>query len=304
MNVSVRHLRALVLLSKLRNFSLAAKELEMTQPALSQAIGRLEKTLGSRLLDRTTRSVQLTPFAESIIQRLSYTLSELDEIFDVANSFKGGHIGMVSISCLSSIAIKLMPDVILECHQAHPRLCVSVQEDNSNGVRGRLLTGAAEIGIASESQSHDQLHFTPFLEDRIGVVMRRDHPLAEEHVLRWKDLRPYKLVMMSSESGLPNLFATLAAHGIQLNDAVCVASHFGTITAFISKGLGIGILPSVAWPTNDDPLLCARPLKDPDIIRDVGLIRRRGRTLSPAAEILSSLLRSEIAKVERTWHGV
>lgn len=294
MNISIRHLKAFVTLASLRNFGLAAKEVGISQPALSQAINKMEKTLGYTLIDRSTRSVELTPIALALLPRLTQNLREIEDLLSDISIFEQGFSGQVSISCLSSIAVNILPSIILECQQAHPLLRVHIQEDNSTGVENRVISGQAEIGICSGSSNHDRLSFSPFVEDKLGVVLPRQHVLADKKEIQWSELQPVRLVLMSAETGLPKLINHPSNQGVNLNKVTCIASHFGTITAFINKGLGIGILPSIAWPKYDDPHLKAIPLINPVITREIGLIRLRGRTLSPGALILSKMLQEKI----------
>lgn len=296
MNVSLRHLKALTLLAETKNFGLAAQKLGISQPALSQAIARLEQTLAVKLIDRTTRSVKLTPYAESIVLRLRYSVAEIEELLSPAGIDKESFSGQVTLSCLSSIALKIMPEVIENYHALHPRIRISVQEDNSSGVVHRVLSGVAEIGICSDGVQNEQLSFSPFLTDQMGVVMRRDHPLSQQEEVRWPDIYPFTLILMSKESGLPKLLRRSGLHGVYLPEASFVASHFGTVIAWILRGLGLGVLPKVAWPDLEDLDLVARPLVAPVIAREVGLIKKRGRTLSKRAQVLAEM-------IEQTMHN-
>lgn len=290
MNISLRHLKALTLLAETKSFGLAAQKLGMSQPALSQAIARLEDSLAVKLIDRTTRSVKLTPFAESIVLRLRYSVMEIEELLSPAGIESHSFSGQVTMSCLSSIALKIMPQVIDGYHALHPRIRISVQEDNSSGVVHRVMSGAAEIGICSDGVQNEQLSFKTFLSDQMGVVMPRNHSLSQYAEVPWNEIYSSQLIMMSNESGLPKLLNRLGSQGRNLPEGSFVASHFGTVIALVRRGLGLALLPKVAWPQTDDLDLVARPLVAPIIAREVGLIKKRGRTLSKRAHVLAEMI--------------
>lgn len=293
-NASIRQLQAFVALAALRNFRQAASQLQMSQPALSQAIARLERNLGETLVDRTTRSVQLTPFAESILPRLSQTLAEMEEIFGAMSTLKSGQVGRVTLSCLSSIAVRLIPNVLLASGRQHPLLRITIYEDNSTGVCERVLTGQAEVGICSEISESEQLVFSPFFTDEIGVVLSRSHPLARHRQLFWSDLDDERMVLMSPETGLPRLLERVRSPCARTERAVCLASHWNTAYALVTRGVGISLLPTIAWPEPDHDELVAIPLRGPMVTREIGLVRKRGRTLSTAAQTLFGMLREEM----------
>lgn len=290
MNISLRHLKALTLLAETKSFGLAAQKLSMSQPALSQAIARLEESLAVKLIDRTTRSVKLTPFAESIVLRLRYSVMEIEELLSPAGIESQSFSGQVTVSCLSSIALKIMPQVIEDYYALHPRIRISVQEDNSSGVVHRVMSGAAEIGICSDGVQNEQLSFKPFLNDQMGVVMPRNHSLSQYAEVPWSAISASPLILMSNESGLPKLLTRLGSHGMDVAEGRFVASHFGTVIALVRRGLGLALLPKVAWPQTDDLDLVARPLITPIIAREVGLIKKRGRTLSKRAQVLAEMI--------------
>ena len=113
--------------------------------------------------------------------------------------------------------------------------------------------------------------------------MRRDHALAKKRRVTWAELAAYDFISVAKSSG-NRLLLDQALAGVQgAPQAIYEAQHVTTQLGLVEAGLGVAAVPAMAMPAADHPLLVSVPLVDPVVTRKVGLIRRKGRTLSPAA---------------------
>ena len=124
------------------------------------------------------------------------------------------------------------------------------------------------------------------LEERFVAACRRDHPLAAKRKVPWTELAKYDYVSVAKSSG-NRLLLDQALSGLPGRpQAIYEAQHVTTMLGLVEAGLGVAAVPSLAMPAADPPLLVSVPLLDPIVARKVGLIRRKGRTLSSAAQQL------------------
>ena len=134
--------------------------------------------------------------------------------------------------------------------------------------------------------------FTPLVNEPFVLACRRDHPLAKRSEVAWRELSDYRLIGVGRLSGNRVLLDHGLAHLDWRPSWFYEVQHLSTSLGMVEAGLGIAALPSLAMPAEDHPILVSRPLVDPVISRTLGLVRRRGSSLSPAAEqFVETLLR-------------
>ncbi|MGR7997395.1 MULTISPECIES: LysR family transcriptional regulator [unclassified Xanthobacter] len=279
MNMNLRQLRAFVAVAQTGSFSRAARSLGLSQSALSQAVQQLEGDLGLRLLDRTTRSVQLSAAGRDFLPGIQRVLADLDHQLQDLKDLKEHRRGQVSVTCVPSVALRLLPSVLAQFQAAHPMVSVTVKEAPRHQIIAGLRSGDAELGVANVPGDDPELDSSFLLTDVFALVMRRDHPLADRGEVTWAEasaagvvaMAPGTGIRLEMERGLP--VATAPHHE---------AEHPATLLAMVEAGVGVAPLPSLAWPRPDHPVLTFRPLVEPQVERQLFLIKRAGRDLSPA----------------------
>jgi len=283
MNVTLRQLRVFQSVALTRNFSRTGEAVGLTQPAVSRAIAELERELGLRLLDRTTREVELTEAGRSLSARLDRALDELDATLADVAGLADADGGKVRVASSPTLSAYLMPACIATCAREAPRvrflLLDRIQQDVLESVRG----GEVDFGVVVEPPEVDDLHCEPVLHDPFVLVMPTRHRLAHGKSVRWKALDGTALVLLDASSGSRRYVDdALARHG-----AVCKVAqelaHPTTVFQMVEAGIGLTVMPRLAVPPGGLHGLAVRPLL-PRLERTVMLVRRHDRALSPVAE--------------------
>ena len=281
-NLSLFEIEVFLQVDRLRSFRAAAEALGMSQPAVSRAVARAEGRLGVRLFDRNTRSVEPTPqgreFAAIAGRLIGDLRSSLDDLGDYFRSARG----RVAVAGLPSVTAGLLPPVIDRFRRSHPGVSVGVIDTLLDGVVGAVLSGEADLGIAGRP-ANDKVEFTRILSDRFVAILRQDHPLARASAVTWADLAGYPFVAMSRITSVrPLTDRGFAQAGVAVEPEFEV-SHLATAGALVAAGLGVTALPVLTLPVLAHPALTTRLLQGPEVTRDIGVLTRSGRTLSPAA---------------------
>jgi DNA-binding transcriptional LysR family regulator len=133
------------------------------------------------------------------------------------------------------------------------------------------------------SQEAD-VEFKVLLQERFVAACRRDHPLARKTRVSWSELYTHEYVAVDKTSGNRLLLDQALAAITPDMASVCETRHVTTTLGLVEAGLGVAAVPSMAMPLHDHPVLTSVPLVDPVVTRRVGIIRRRGRPLAPAAQ--------------------
>ena len=289
-NFELLDLRSFIAVVELGTFRKAADALNLSQPALSRRIQSLEAALGTPLLERTTRHVAPTAFGREI-EPLARRL--IDEFENQLLSISGPgdrQAGQVTIACVPTAAFYFLPKAIKEFNGQYPRIGFRVLDLSSAPALDSVARGEAEFGINFIGSSRGDLKFTPLVEDPFVLACRRDHPFATRRSLKWKDLEGQQLIGVSRASGNRVLLdSALAKTTVRLNWFYEV-NHLSTSLGLVERGLGVSVLPRLATPQEDHPLLMTVPLVDPVVTRNIGIVERRAGRLSPAAQRFRDML--------------
>jgi DNA-binding transcriptional LysR family regulator len=156
-------------------------------------------------------------------------------------------------------------------------------------VLAAVTRGEADFGLNFIGSQEPDIEFKPLLEERFVAACRRDHPLAKKRKVSWTELAAFDNIAVGKSSG-NRLLLDQALSGLEGRpQPIYEAQHVTTMLGLVEAGLGVAAVPSLAMPAADHPLLVSVPLIEPIVTRRVGLIRRMGRTLSPAAQQLYTL---------------
>ena len=286
MNFDLPDLRAFVAVSKLGSFRAAAAELHLSQPALSRRIEKLERALGVRLFHRTTRKVDMTTVGREFSYRATDLLNSLEQslmgIRDVA-----AHVsGEVTIACIPSAVRYFLPGILKAYHQRYPKILIRIIDQGANEVLTTVLRNEADFGLNYIGTQESDLEFEPMLKEPFVVACRPEHPLARKKKVTWSDLRAYDYMSVTKASGNRFLLDLALADNPERPRWYCEAQHVSTLVSLVEAGLGVAAVPRLSMPPDGHLTLISVPLVEPVITRTVGLIRRRGRPLSPAAQQL------------------
>lgn len=287
-DAKLQHLRYFVLVAELKSYRAAADRAARTQPAISLALRELEHRLGQPLFERGNKT-ELTPFGRHCLPEAKALLDHYQQAVEHMALAAESRIGRVSIACVPSFAGELLPDILSRYATEHPDVHISVEDDTALNVRHRVLEGRVDFGVASLYQPDPNLDFEPLMTDEMGLVCRADHSLAARgRPLAWADLVGQKLI---SNGSCRLLEGTPAQHVMER--AQFSVSNMISLKAVLRAGLGITSLPRLTHSPGESELVFIE-LREPRVERVLGLVSRRGQSLSPVAQSLRRRIREQL----------
>jgi DNA-binding transcriptional LysR family regulator len=289
MNVSLRQLRAFLAVAGHRHFRRAAEALHLTQPAVSRLIAELEAELDVRLFDRNTREVVPTEAGRYLEQALARVLDELDGVLGHARAQADPLRGRVRIAAVPTLSAGLVPAGIARSVREHPSLEILLRDQSQAQVLDSVRGGEVDFGLAIEPATTEEFDAETILRDPFRLVCRADHPFAGKASVAWKALAHESLILLDHASGSRRLIdAAFAARDIAVHVALEVG-HPHTAFRMVEAGIGVTVTPALSLDALR-PGLVALPLS-PTVTREVTLLRRRARSLSPPAQTFWNVLR-------------
>jgi DNA-binding transcriptional LysR family regulator len=288
MNITLRQLRVFLAVARQQHFRRAAESLHLSQPAVSRHIADLEDELGLRLFDRNTREVVPTESGRYLESAIGRVLDELEGVLAHVHSEGERRRGKVHVASVPTLSAGLMPQCIADCALRYPELTIQLHDQAQTLVLDSVLGGEVDFGLAVDPPAGGEFDRELILRDPFVLVCRPDHPLAKLERVPWRKLQGQSLVLLDYSSGSRRLIdRALESRGIQVD----IAQQTGhTLTAFrmVEAGLGVSISPALSPPP---PTLVTRPLT-PVEHRDVVLLKRRQRSLSPLASLVWERVRA------------
>jgi DNA-binding transcriptional LysR family regulator len=290
MNLDLGDLRAFVAVAERGSFHAAATDIHISQPALSRRVAKLEATLGVRLLERTTRKVELTTVGRDFARKARELLNGLDQSLLGISEIAERMSGEVTIACVPSAVRYFLPQVLQQYHEKYPRILLRIADDGAGDVLSSVVRGDADFGINYVGAHEPNIDFEPVLKEAFVVACRKDHALAKRRKVSWAELGKYDYMTVAKASGNRFLLDLALADTPGRPRSFCEVRHVMTVVSLVEAGLGIAAVPQLAMPPGDHPTLASIPLVEPSVTRTVGLIRRRGIALSPAAQHLYDMV--------------
>jgi len=283
MNVALRQLRAFLAVARHGSFSRAAQEVGLSQSAVSLSVRQLEIELGLKLLDRTTRQVHLTAVGTLLVASSSRLIGELDATLTELRDIGAQHRGHAKLACVPAVARSLMPRCVEHCWSRWPNISLDIDDSAATDVIRKVARGEVEFGIASGEFGSSELHVEPLMLDPFHLICRRDDPIASSGTVSWSQLAGRRLVMLNNTSGSRQVIETTLVRTGTKVDIVLEMAQPSSVLAMVEAGIGIAVVPELAAPRPDDVLLAVCRLVKPYVTRTILLLRRRDRSLSPAA---------------------
>lgn len=283
-NPTLRQLEAFLAVARTLSFSKASREVHLSQPGLSGAVRKLEETIGTRLFDRNTRHVVLTPAGTELLSVAEHLLSDLDFALDRMRDYLQGKRGRVAIAAAPSLSAAFVPEVIAKFQHAYPAITLQLHDVLSERCLELLRSGKVEVALTPEKRGDPALAHQDLFREHLVLFCRADHPLAKQRTVTWGQLAPLKHIAVSRTSSVRDLIdATFATVAQPVRPAFEV-ENVSTAIGLITNGLAVAVLPYSVLAQVNLGSVVHRRITGPEIDRNICIVTLKSRSLAPAAE--------------------
>jgi len=296
--IEFRHLRYFLAVAETLHFSKAAAQLGMAQPPLSQQIRSLERILGHRLFDRTTRGVRLTKVGQYFRERARNTVAKMRDDVEMTRRLGSGQEGILTVGFSGSVMLTTLPKAIERYRRLHPRIELRLREMVTAEQIPALLDGTLDLGFLRDGEPQDGLSMESILRERFIAVLPTRHKLAGRAAIHPGELRNERFVFFERRMGPLAFDRTVAcceAEGFRPN-IVQEAPQWPTVVRLIAAGSGISLAPA-----------CLADFAIPGVVYrkvrsrhwtsiDIGL---KPKLDNPAVEAFLNIVRGQFSKKSR-----
>jgi DNA-binding transcriptional LysR family regulator len=278
-----------------RSVSRGASLNGISQSAASQHLQELERRLDLALLDRTVRPMELTPAGKLYFELCRDVLRREGEFHAACEQFKDSVEGAVRVASIYSIGLSEMTRLRAEFAQRYPHAELSVEYLRPDKVYEAVLTDHADLGLVSYPESRRDLAVIPWREEEMAVAAAPGHPLAQRSVLTPADLDGVGYIAFDEDLMIRrHIDRFLREQGVEVR-VVMQFDNVPMIKEAVALGSGISILPDRTMQAEiEQGRLVSIPLDAPGLIRPIGIVHRRRKKLTRAAQSFLELLDAQV----------
>ncbi|CDG82931.1 LysR family transcriptional regulator [Janthinobacterium agaricidamnosum] len=292
-------LQAMVAVVDQGGFRSAALALNISQPALSRRIAKLEQALNVQLFERTTRRVALTLVGREFFNKAQEILDGVQRSLHNISDISRSHYSQVTVACVPSVAHNFLPPILQRFHQHYPRIRIRIVDEGAHEVLNHVARGDADFGVNFLGEHEKGIDFEAIVLERFVLACLSDHPLSSRDAVTWDDIAQYPYMTVGKSSGNRMMLDQAMAPAERRPPSFIEVRHVTSLLEMVKARLGIAVVPQLALPHDNPSALRAVPLVDPEITRTLGIIRRTGRILSPGAQELYHMLKEALPEHER-----
>ncbi len=283
--MDVRLIRYYITVVDEGNFSKAARHLHISQPSLSKAIQDLESRLGVQLLNRTTRSVEVTEEGRYFYEEGRRLLSHFSYVEQEMHRLKERGLPRLRIGMMESVKNWLI-DTIAQYREVNEQLQIELREIlSANDVKEMLITFEADVVITNHLLMEENIRTIALYEEPLALIVAEDHPLAQKEKWSREDFIQSEWVMFPD--GFQTKKNTQAYfHQLDIHPHVSYeVERFETAITLVEKGLGVTFLPeSYVMHLENHSRFIVKKMHEATLMRSVYLAYATNRHYSPSMQ--------------------
>ncbi|MBB4810808.1 LysR family carnitine catabolism transcriptional activator [Acinetobacter johnsonii] len=241
--MTLKQLKAFLVLARTLNYANAANELCLSQSALSLSIKTLEEELGGKLFKRNTRRVEITLEGQSLIPYAKKLLANWEDMEkDVKQRFKLNR-GTLNIASMPFATHAVLPEVMHDFAQQHPNISFSIHDITNEKIIEKVQEGIFEIGICFEPKANDQLIFQPIFNEDFLALLPKHHVLAKQKSVTWLELCSCPFVTLQNPSIIRHVIEEHCAALQVVLDLKVECHQISSLSHFVAYGMGVSAIP-------------------------------------------------------------
>lgn len=296
-HVTLRQLQVFESVARLLSHSHAAKELYLSQPAISMQIKQLEQGVGLPLFEQVGKQIHLTDAGREMLhysRTISQQLQEMESVFAEMKGLEHGHL---NISVVST-ANYFMPQLLAKFCQQHPKIQISLHVANRDAVLKQLAENNTDLAIMGQPQEGTEMLAQSFMKNPLVVIAPPSHPLCKLKRIKLQRLEQESFLVREQGSGTRGAMERFfAEHGIQFRAGMEMGTN-EAIKQAVQAGMGLGILSLHSTELElETGRLAVLNVEHFPVVRHWYIVHRQSKRLSTAAQAFKLFLLTEAERL-------
>ena len=283
--------------AKAGNFTKAAVEIGISQPALSRSIQKLEKAVGEPLFERRPRGVKLTEIGSFLLVRANQIRDLVDDTF--AELTEASNRGQIRLAVIPTIAPYLLPKVLKKFGSRHPEIKIQVQEDTTQNIVQRCKDGDIDLAILALPINEKYLETESLFDEELALVIPKGHALEKKKRIRLSDIQEFPFISLDQQHCLSDNIAEFCNRQSFAPVTIERTNQLATIQELVALQHGISIIPAMAQQLDKSKQRVYRPFAGEKPKRTIALLQNPYRYVHRFVALFKQYMRefaSDIAK--------
>ena len=242
-------LQVFIVAAELENFSAAAHELHLSQPAVTQRIQSLEKQLAVSLFDRQGRHVKLSEAGAYLLPKAKDLIRRCKRTEEMMHSLRNEVIGHLEIGCSTTTGKYLLPPLMAHFCEKYPGVKATIRVGSRRRVLDLLAANKVNLAFTSVMSPQRDIRYHRFIQDQVVLIAPQKHPWSQKEAIRPEDLLQERLILREEGSGTYLAMKNaLARHDISVDElqTVMTVGNSEAIILAVEEGIGVGFVPELA----------------------------------------------------------
>jgi LysR family transcriptional regulator, low CO2-responsive transcriptional regulator len=296
--IESQQLRVYVMLARLLNMSRAAEELSMTPSGISHCLKTLERDLGCRLFERTSRKMALTHAGREFLAEAGEILDRMQSVRDKIRSWRDWRKGHMRIGASTTACQFIIPPALREFRESFPDFTVKIEACTSTQAANYLPDGRIDLALLTEPAQYPSLNFSFLAEDDLQFIVHPLHSWAIRRKTSREDIAEGKLIMPEAGSDTHNLITDYFRQEQLVIQPFIEIANEDAIKHFIQLDMGVGILPQwMVAQEIEQGMLTALPLGRRRLKRRWGIFSMKTRRFSFAEALFVNICRNVLREL-------
>lgn len=287
--ITLQELRYLVAVADHQHFGKAAKACNVSQPALSIQLKKLEEQLDVQLIERTNRSIQLTPVGHQVVKRARKVLEESYNIVDIARSSCRPFHGPIHMGVIPTVGPYFLPQILPAMKTAFPEMQLFLTEDKTENLLLALHEGKLDVLLMAMPVNDTNVETISVGHEPFYLAMHQDNPLAAKEIIDPLDLDKADLLLLTEGHCLrEHALEACARFGVKERTDFH-ATSLETLKHMVAAGTGITLLPELSTDNLPNDVVI-RPLARPVPTREIAVFYRKSSARHVEFEKLAKVI--------------
>ncbi len=278
--MTLKQLKAFLVLARVLNYANAADELCLSQSALSLTIKALEEELGGKLFKRTTRLVNLTHEGHALIPYARKLLANWEDMEkDVKQRFQL-HRGNLNIASMPFATHSVLPGVLQAFSKQYPNINFSIHDVPNEKIIENIQDGLFEIGICFEPPLRHAVTFQSLFKEDFVAIVPKDHVLAQHKTISMAELCSYPFVTLQKPSIVRHVIDQCCQKHQLLLDLKVECHQISSLSHFVASGMGVTAIPRHFQPLIDLQQCVVIEISEGNVQLNLGIMYKTDTALS------------------------
>lgn len=293
MNLSIKQLRAFLILSEHDSFTQAAKRFNLSQPAFSTIIASLEDEIGYRLFDRDTRKVELNANGIHFIDIARRLILDYDEAINEITARSSGKEGTLTLSVLPSLAVEWLPEILTQYSTTNPQTEIKLNDTQWNQCLQSIVNGQADLALTASQPATTVFDSHYLFSDKFYLLCHVNHPLGQKKKVTLNELYKYSFIGFSQRTSIRQYTDKLFERQGKTIKYALEVQQLTTMMGLISANYGIGITSGLTLFQFKHENISIIPFEGIDLERDIYLVSLKNRAQPSHVKKFSNFIINE-----------